>query len=116
MNGTEGHAIGPREGGGERVLKHPASRRVRAGLEERPETPPGIARTERGDRTGDRSRMMREVVDDGDAPPFGDDLLPALHAAKGRECRDDAVDRDTHGVGERDDTRGVGDVHRARQP
>jgi len=113
MNGAEGHAIGARESGRERVLEDAAARRVRAGLEERPQAPLGIARAERGDRAGDGGRVMGEIIDHGDPAALGNDLLSALHPAKGRECRDDAVDRDAHGVRERDDAGGVGDVHRA---
>jgi hypothetical protein len=67
MNRPERDAVRARKGRPEGVLKDAAAGGVRARLEERPEPPSGIARSERGERAFDGRRVVREVVDDGDA-------------------------------------------------
>jgi len=115
VHGAERHPVGRRERLGERILEHAPPRRVRARLEERPDAPAGVAAAQRRERTRDRGRVVREVVDHGDAAALGDHLLAALHSAERRERRDHAVERDLHEARERDDADRVRNVHRTGQ-
>src|SRR5262249_48314075 len=70
-------------------LKHCAPRRIRAGLEDGPQSLPVIAMTQRLQRLRDRGRMMTEIVNHLNAARFAAKLLPARNAGETFECADD---------------------------
>src|SRR5208283_4079954 len=70
-----------------------------------------VALRNRLERDADRGRMMREVVDDGDAARRTDDLLPPLHTAKGFEPTCEFVLAQSEFTQQQPYAERVGDVH-----
>jgi hypothetical protein len=72
------HLVGGAECAGEIVLEHAPARRRRARLEHRPQLATRVAGLEGEQRLVHGGGMVREIVEDGHAPPFADDLEPPL--------------------------------------
>ncbi len=77
---SEQHFVGAAKRLCEIVLEHPAARRRRTWFEDRPDARGRIRGSEAGQCFANRSRMMREIIVDGDPVGFADDFEPALHA------------------------------------
>ena len=67
------------------VLKHPAARRRRSRLEDRPDAAIGIRPAHGPQRLENRRRMVREVVEHRDAARLAAQLEPAPHALERRQ-------------------------------
>ena len=81
--------VGDRQRVGEVVLEDVAPAGRRARLERRDQLAGPVAALEREHRLADRRRVVREVVDDGDALRDAAHLLPPLHALEpARRARD----------------------------
>ena len=89
------------------VLVDLAHRRVAARLEHSDEPPARILRRHRRDRLAHGRRVVREVVDHGDAARLSAQLLPALHSAEGAEARRDLLRSQAEGAARREHAEGV---------
>src|SRR5262245_11991490 len=88
------HLVGSGKGAREVLLKDAAARRSRARFEDRPDARLRIRCAHPGNRLGDRSRMMREIVVDGDAVGAADYFEPALDAGEKAQTLANALGAD----------------------
>ena len=81
-DGCEDDLIGEREAARQRILQNVAAHGVRTRLKHDPETSTMVARAQSTNGLLDRCRMMRKIVDDGDAVDFGFDFKAPLYATE----------------------------------